>query len=74
MGESNPDTFTALDFDDTNLNYILLTSELSSFNEMDYYHIENYNHWYWANTLGYLEGEVKEVSKVLKSICWSESY
>ncbi|MFX0066881.1 MAG: hypothetical protein ACFFC7_32510, partial [Candidatus Hermodarchaeota archaeon] len=65
MGESNPDVFTALDFDGLNLNYLLHTSELSSYNQRKYYRYVNTDsliniyEWYWANTLGYLETIVK---------------
>ncbi|MBA7628165.1 hypothetical protein ES703_35641 [subsurface metagenome] len=68
MGESDPDSFTALDFDDLNLNYFLLTSELPSYNQRLYHRyvntddLFNQNNWYWANTLGYLERAVRGAS------------
>ncbi len=68
MGESNPDVFTALDFDNKNLDYFLLTSELPSYNHKDYYTYENTNglldeyDLYYANTLGYLETKVRRSS------------
>ncbi|MFX1391857.1 MAG: hypothetical protein ACFE9Z_17470, partial [Promethearchaeota archaeon] len=68
MGESDPDRFWALDFDDLNLNFLLHTSELPSYNQRLYYRYVNtdstfniYN-WYWANTLGYLETRVRGAS------------
>ncbi|KKM73838.1 hypothetical protein LCGC14_1406410, partial [marine sediment metagenome] len=68
MGESDPDTYTALDFDDMNLDYRLLTNELASFNMYPNYvykNTENLFHPYTqynANTLGFLETEVNRVS------------
>ncbi len=68
MGESNPDTYTALDFDDMNLDYRHLTSELSSFNKYPNYvykNTENVFHPYtqsYANTLGFLETKVRKIS------------
>ncbi|KKL70782.1 hypothetical protein LCGC14_2101470, partial [marine sediment metagenome] len=68
MGKSDPDAFTALDFDDTNLNYLLLTSELPSYNRYDYYTYENTNadssvyDAYSTNTLGFLETKIKRIS------------
>ena len=68
MGESDPDAYAALDFDDVNLDYFLLTSELPSYNQNPYYTYENadgifdlYN-MYALNTLGYLETQVKDAS------------
>jgi hypothetical protein len=79
MGESNPDVYTALDFDDLNLNYLLHTSELASYNQRLYYNYTNtdnifniYN-WYFANTLGYLETRVRRLSdndlNAIRPIC-----
>ncbi len=68
MGKSDPDAFTALDFDDTNLNYLLLTSELPSYNRYDYYTYYNTNDdasmydAYSTNTLGFLESKIKRIS------------
>ncbi len=68
MGDSDPDSFTALDFDDLNLDFLLLTSELQSYNQHSNYvykNTENIFHPYsqnFANTLGYLEMKVKEAS------------
>ena len=68
MGDSNPDSFTALDFDDMNLNFFLLTSELPSYNQRTDYNYKNANgifhpsNQYFANTLGYLEMRVKSAS------------
>ncbi|KKN59017.1 hypothetical protein LCGC14_0546420 [marine sediment metagenome] len=68
MGDSNPDSFTALDFDDMNLDFFLLTSELPSYNQHTYYNYKNANgifhpsNQYFANTLGYLEMRVKSAS------------
>ena len=68
MGESDPDVFTALDFDDRNLDYLLHTSELPSYNQKEHYTYENtvrstnlYN-IYKFTTLGYLENEIKDAS------------
>ncbi|KKM94115.1 hypothetical protein LCGC14_1201570, partial [marine sediment metagenome] len=67
-GKSDPDAFTALDFDDMNLNYLLLTSELPSYNRYDYYTYENTNDRaskydaYSTNTLGFLETKIKRIS------------
>ena len=68
MGETDPDSFTALDFDDINLNYFLLASELPSYNYIPSYSYPNtdslfndYNS-YALNTLGYLEGKVRIAS------------
>ncbi|KKL75163.1 hypothetical protein LCGC14_2057640, partial [marine sediment metagenome] len=68
MGESDPDSFTALDFDDTNLNFYLLTSELASYNQRADYSYRNADgifhpsNQYFANSLGYLEMRVKTAS------------
>ena len=68
MGKSDSDAFTALDFDDTNLNYLLLTSELPSYNRYDYYTYYNTNDKasvydaYSTNTLGFLESKIKRIS------------
>jgi hypothetical protein len=68
MGESDPDAYAALDFDDINLDYFLLTSELPSYNQDPYYTYENadgifdlYN-MYALNTLGYLETQISQAS------------
>ncbi len=73
-GIQNPDVFTGLDFDDKNICYLLLTSELSAWNYQntlennDYYTYENTNNTgsrydqYHANTLGYLQLKIKEAS------------
>lgn len=81
MGESNPDAFTALDFDDINLNYLLMTSELPFYNTDHYpYHIyentlslfDDYNQ-YSFNTLGALETQVRDQSNgifdAIRPIC-----
>ena len=68
MGESDPDAYTALDFDDVNLDYLLMTSELPYYNTKEFYTYLNtkflfndYNlHSY--NTLGALETIVMEQS------------
>ncbi|KKM07337.1 hypothetical protein LCGC14_1734960, partial [marine sediment metagenome] len=68
MGGSDPDVYTALDFDDMNLDYRHLTSELASYNMYPNYvykNTENIFHPYsqnYANTLGFLETKVKRVS------------
>ncbi|MFW9969259.1 MAG: hypothetical protein ACFFDF_03600, partial [Candidatus Odinarchaeota archaeon] len=71
MGESDPDSFIALDFDDLNLNYFLHTSELPSYNQREFYSYINtkkggniYNIYdiYKSTTLGYLESVIKEKS------------
>ncbi|KKL67514.1 hypothetical protein LCGC14_2134220, partial [marine sediment metagenome] len=68
MGGSDPDVYTALDFDDMNLDYRHLTSELASYNMYPNYlykNTENILHPYsqnYANTLGFLETKVKRVS------------
>jgi hypothetical protein len=41
MGDSDPDSFTALDFDDMNLNFFMLTSELPSYNQRTNYKFKN---------------------------------
>ena len=69
MGESDPDAYTVLDFDDVNLDYMLMTSELPYYNTKEFYTYENtefllnnYNlHSY--NTLGALETIVNEQSE-----------
>jgi len=67
-GESDPDSYTALDFDDLNLDYLLTTSELPFYNTKTYYTYHNtefvfdtYN-MYSYNTLGALETQVLEGS------------
>ncbi|KKN17379.1 hypothetical protein LCGC14_0966440, partial [marine sediment metagenome] len=68
MGESDPDTFTALDFDNMNLNYFLLGSELPSYNHRPNYAYPSTNslfsdyNAYALNTLGYLERKVRVIS------------
>jgi hypothetical protein len=68
MGESDPDSFYALDFDDMNLDYFLLASELPSYNYRSNYAFPNtdgdFNDYnaYAKNTLGYLERKVKIAS------------
>ncbi|MFW9874256.1 MAG: hypothetical protein ACFFG0_14215, partial [Candidatus Thorarchaeota archaeon] len=68
MGESDPDSFYALDFDDINLDYFLLSSELPYFNYISDYTFPNtegtFNDYnaYAFNTLGYLERKVREES------------
>ncbi|MHA1267750.1 MAG: hypothetical protein ACTSRS_21115 [Candidatus Helarchaeota archaeon] len=67
MGESDPDSFAALDFDDANLDYFMLTSELPSYNLRKFHEI-NLNDplgiisEHAKNTLGYLENEIKTSS------------
>lgn len=69
MGESDPDAFWALDFDDMSLDYFLLTSELPAYNQKSHYTYENTNsisniyNWYYANTLGNLETAVRKASE-----------
>lgn len=65
-GESDPDSFTALDFDEQNLDFLLMTSELPYYNTKDYYTYKNteflfniYNQ-YSFNTLGALETQARE--------------
>jgi len=68
MGDSDPDSFTALDFNGLNLDFLLLTSELQSYNKQPNYiykNTENMFHPYsqnYANTLGFLEMKVKKKS------------
>ncbi|KKL15557.1 hypothetical protein LCGC14_2504410, partial [marine sediment metagenome] len=68
MGGSDPDKFTGLDYDDMNLNYFMLTSELPSYNQRENYNYKNTegiwhpSNQYFANTLGYLEMKVKSAS------------
>ncbi|MBA7484894.1 hypothetical protein ES707_20425 [subsurface metagenome] len=68
-GESDPDAYTALDFDDLNLDYLLMSSELPFYNTKLHYIYHNteyifdtYN-MYSFNTLGALETQVREGSK-----------
>ncbi len=71
MGESDPDTFTALDFDDINIDYFLLTNELFAYNGrsgMSHYSFDlvdassfTYND-YRENTLGALQDMVRTAS------------
>ena len=68
MGESDPDSFTALRYDNMNLNYFLLTSELPANNHYENYSYPNtdllFNDYnaYALNTLGYLERKVRYAS------------
>ncbi|MHA1279503.1 MAG: hypothetical protein ACTSQ8_20065 [Candidatus Helarchaeota archaeon] len=68
MGESDPDSFTALDFFDTNLDYFMLTSELPSYNWRLNHEIKLNDPFgflkdYSANSLGYLENRIKTISR-----------
>ncbi|KKN36693.1 hypothetical protein LCGC14_0771070, partial [marine sediment metagenome] len=66
-GDSNPDLMIGLDFDNINLDYFLLTSELSSLNDNPDYTFASsaygglYNQ-YRHNSLGYLQQEVAKAS------------
>jgi len=62
-----------LDFDNLNLNYLLLTSELASYNDREYYSMNYFNsksdiysgrliYEYRHTTIGYVEQEIAEVS------------
>ncbi|KKM50791.1 hypothetical protein LCGC14_1555860, partial [marine sediment metagenome] len=71
---TNPDLMIGLDFDAVNLDYFLLTTELSSLNEPDYTFLPSYNrnpnytfeasayndlyNTYRYNTIGYLQQEI----------------
>ena len=65
--ESNPDLFTGLDFDGLNLDFLLMTNELSALNDLpDYSFAPNaYQSKYYdyrQNTLGYLQQKIKDES------------
>ncbi|MGB5911337.1 MAG: hypothetical protein WBH31_09110 [Promethearchaeia archaeon] len=68
MGASDPDVFVALDFDDLNLDYFLMTSELPAYNFRPGYsypntnNLDNVYHTYAVNTLGYVEYLVQHSS------------
>ncbi|MBD3193921.1 MAG: hypothetical protein GF317_02625 [Candidatus Lokiarchaeota archaeon] len=68
IGTSDPDTFTALDFDDQNIDYFMLTSQLTSLNYNPSITFTPSNdplnpyHMYGLNTLGYAEGIVSTAS------------
>ncbi|MHA1985254.1 MAG: hypothetical protein ACW98D_01325 [Promethearchaeota archaeon] len=67
-GNSNPDLMIGLDFDNLNLDYFLLTTELPSLNDNpDYtFRTSAYNglyNQYRYNTLGYLQQKVAEASE-----------
>jgi len=68
MGESDPDTFTALDFDDFNIDYFLLSNELYAYNGRSHYtfRISNFTcsdyNDYRENTLGALQDMVRTAS------------
>ena len=65
---ANPDLYIGLDFDNANLGWSILTSELPSLNmkkEYTYVNTKGSNSLlsqYRTNTLGYLEGKVSEAS------------
>ncbi|MHA1279520.1 MAG: hypothetical protein ACTSQ8_20150 [Candidatus Helarchaeota archaeon] len=69
MGESDPDSFTALDFDNANLDYFMLTSELPSYNLKRHYTLNlkdplGLYKEYALNSMGYLENEIKTISSL----------
>ncbi|KKL80103.1 hypothetical protein LCGC14_2008160, partial [marine sediment metagenome] len=62
-GNTNPDLMVGLDFDGLNLDYFLLTTELSSLNDNPDYTFEasiynNLYNEYGHNTIGYLQQEI----------------
>ncbi|MEJ2248102.1 MAG: hypothetical protein P8Y97_00400 [Candidatus Lokiarchaeota archaeon] len=68
FGLTNPDLMIGLDFDHANLDYLLLTSELPSYNRKvntvyaNTNNIFNQYDWYSLNTYGYLEKRIAQAS------------
>ncbi len=65
--ESNPDLFTGLDFDGLELDFLLMTNELSALNDIPGYTFtintnQDKYYDYRTNTLGYLQQKIKEES------------
>ena len=78
---TDPDLMFGLDFDNTNLDFSLLTSELYSYNDREFYSYEEgtgfdslLRDWYRYNTLSYLEQKIARTTygelDTIKPVCY----